>query len=912
MLSNHLSSSGSASLLLLLLSAAGVNSQTPPARCTTHLLIDDFNTWADGVNTLKGATSDDATLNSTNTSNGILTFTPANIDTSYIYEQFDPIDALSLDYNAISFAIKGPEAASVSIELQTRAVNSSSTDPGYESYYFTIDGLAGSLQTVNVPLSSWKSANLNSVVGVLWYGFSAGVTGLDTEWQLDNLQLLCAGLPAPGDPVVTPTPTPTPTTSASTVSTPTSTSNSGGGGGVTTVTVTVTPTTTTGRPTHTTSTRRPTTRPTPRPTTSYWPWDPWGEDPWDNDDDDDDDDEGSWGWGKQVQPSEEETAAAVTAALSPNPNTPTKASSGKRADTTAAATCELALIDDWASQSRLTFLYYNAMLKPSSDDGTMKSVVVNPTTHRVTLTPSSSDSYFYTQLGCFDARSYAGVSLRITAPSGIEIDVQLSSSKTSTSCNGESTTDATLSSQALGWTFNGREQLYTIPFAKFGGLDYSRFTQVILSGFRKPVTLGPMAIYCANSSASEYIPPPIIEPLEPTATVPAPSSTSTSTSLVIDTFSNSETNALGQWHGTDDDTLRVTYRNSRMTLQTNDSDLSWVTQVSATCLDLRPYAGSYLHVAFSGSDKFSIALQQHNAQCDNDLMPYPETWDSLEASRYTHNTSSSSSSDLYIPLSHFSVDLSRSIGFAFKGFYTTSATVFSKIELVSSVPAGFTIPVKLPSGTFVFACKRPNSFAFAIDDGDPAFAQQVMRTIDAAGFKATFFTVGAPLLDPSTNLSNVYKEMASKGHQIALHSYTHPPLEGLVDEASIDWEYTNDLSAVSKVFGPGVATTKYFRPPFGTEGARMRQRYAALVPDPYIVEWSVDIEDWLWAETSTPEKQIDAFKRDVAAGGSITVMHYLYNSTVSYLPQFIEIAKATGKQLMRVDQCMMDPDAPPL
>jgi peptidoglycan/xylan/chitin deacetylase (PgdA/CDA1 family) len=94
----------------------------------------------------------------------------------------------------------------------------------------------------------------------------------------------------------------------------------------------------------------------------------------------------------------------------------------------------------------------------------------------------------------------------------------------------------------------------------------------------------------------------------------------------------------------------------------------------------------------------------------------------------------------------------------------------------------------------------------------------------------------------------------------------------------------------------------------------MRQRLAVATgsDEPYIVNWSVDVEDWLWAETDTPEKQLEAFKRDVAKGGNLVVMHYLYPSTVGYLRQFIQIAKATGKQLMRVDQCMEDPDAPPL
>ncbi|KAG9536737.1 polysaccharide deacetylase, partial [Aureobasidium melanogenum] len=46
---------------------------------------------------------------------------------------------------------------------------------------------------------------------------------------------------------------------------------------------------------------------------------------------------------------------------------------------TSTSQCANLLIDDWTSQSRLTFLYYNAMLNPSSDDGTMASVVVDST-----------------------------------------------------------------------------------------------------------------------------------------------------------------------------------------------------------------------------------------------------------------------------------------------------------------------------------------------------------------------------------------------------------------------------------------------------------------------------------------------------------------------------------------------------
>lgn len=73
-----------------------------------------------------------------------------------------------------------------------------------------------------------------------------------------------------------------------------------------------------------------------------------------------------------------------------------------------------------------------------------------------------------------------------------------------------------------------------------------------------------------------------------------------------------------------------------------------------------------------------------------------------------------------------------------------------------------------------------------------------------------------------------------------------------------------------------------------------------------------DCEDWLWATGATPEKQLEAFKRDLDKGGNLVVMHYLYPSTVSYLRQFIQLAKASGRQLMRVDQCLQEPGAPAL
>jgi len=544
------------------------------------------------------------------------------------------------------------------------------------------------------------------------------------------------------------------------------------------------------------------------------------------------------------------------------------------------------------------------MGQSSSDDGSMSSIVVN--SHRVMLTPQNTDSYFYSQFGCLDASTkYGGISMRIRAARGTSFAVTMAYS---TSCGSSNTQTVTMTTSQLKWTFDGTERLYWFPLSVFTGLDASKLTMIYFSNFNAAAILGPMSFYC-GSTASEYVikagsatSPPVTRS---TTAAPGPAQ-----AFVIDDFASSDTNALGEWHGADEDGITLTFGNKVMTISTNDSDLGWNTQLTNKCADLRGYAGGYLHIAYSGSNKFSVALQQHNAHCDDSIKPYPETWDSLEAARYGN------ARDIYMPLNHFNVNLTRTIGFSLKGFYSTDPTTISKIEVVNALPSGWKLPTKLASGRLVFACSRPNSFAFAIDDGDPKYAKRVMEIIKQANIPVTFFTVGLPLLDKTNGLATIYKDMASRGHQIALHSYTHPKMEGLADTAAIDWEFTNDIGAARQVFGTGSSSghTNYFRPPFGTEGARMRQRLAANLqdPNPYIVGWSVDVEDWIWAETNTPGKQLDAFKRDVAKGGNLVVMHYLHNSTVELLPEFIKIAKATGKKLMRVDQCMEDPKAPPL
>ena len=320
---------------------------------------------------------------------------------------------------------------------------------------------------------------------------------------------------------------------------------------------------------------------------------------------------------------------------------------------------------------------------------------------------------------------------------------------------------------------------------------------------------------------------PISDPFEhshwyETRSVPLPPTQNQSSipSLVIDTFQDPLHNDLGFWHGAGEN-LTTVHQPGLMRLFPIDPDQNFHTQFDTHgCFSLAPWQNQYMHVVFEGTDQFTVSLNEHNSECNPRRSPFPGVPDSVQASRYVMRTrlgisredgadneaqkgaqavrlqksqpqrnsckdekqgsATSVKTELFIPLSHFRIRHDRVMSVSFSGFYTKEPLTLQRVELVPTVPSPsieneyFRVPDKLPTGTVVLRCTRPNSFAFGIDDGQPQYAQEVMRILDEENVRATFFVVGAGLRDSSTNFTSFYLEMLRKGHQVAFHSNKHP------------------------------------------------------------------------------------------------------------------------------------------
>jgi peptidoglycan-N-acetylglucosamine deacetylase len=182
--------------------------------------------------------------------------------------------------------------------------------------------------------------------------------------------------------------------------------------------------------------------------------------------------------------------------------------------------------------------------------------------------------------------------------------------------------------------------------------------------------------------------------------------------------------------------------------------------------------------------------------------------------------------------------------------------------------------------------------ALTFDDGpDPEGTPAVLDALDAHGLKATFFMVGeqvkaAPMLA---------REVAARGHEIALHGATHRPHRDMSPRDSKD-EPSYGLGTVEAATA---RRPRWFRPPYGAFNEHSYEAVRAVGLEP--VYWSAWGMDW---ETISAERILDIVVRDLEPG-AILVLHdsarYGHRpdvaSTVEALPLVAAAAAERGLEL---------------
>ena len=194
--------------------------------------------------------------------------------------------------------------------------------------------------------------------------------------------------------------------------------------------------------------------------------------------------------------------------------------------------------------------------------------------------------------------------------------------------------------------------------------------------------------------------------------------------------------------------------------------------------------------------------------------------------------------------------------------------------VVPFVAAAFRIPRRLA---------EPNGIAITFDDGPhPEGTPAVLRELERAGARATFFLVGEQVQrDPA-----LAAEIAAAGHEIAIHGYRHTLLLRRSPRA-----LRADFERAAAVIADATGTEpRVYRPPYGVFSAPALLLVRRLGWQPLL--WSRWGRDW--ERRATPESIAKRATRDLRRGDVVLLHdadHYSsadsWRRTVAALPSIL-------------------------
>ncbi|KAJ7102287.1 hypothetical protein B0H15DRAFT_813999 [Mycena belliarum] len=215
--------------------------------------------------------------------------------------------------------------------------------------------------------------------------------------------------------------------------------------------------------------------------------------------------------------------------------------------------------------------------------------------------------------------------------------------------------------------------------------------------------------------------------------------------------------------------------------------------------------------------------------------------------------------------------------------------------------------------TDITTCPDKLTWGLTYDDGPSPYTPDLLQFLNEKNLKSTFFVVGSRVISFPSFLQTEYMQ----GHQIAVHTWSHPSLTTLTN-AQIIGELGWSKKVIKDVLG---VTPSHFRPPFGDIDNRVRAIAKAMGLTP--VMWTrispmatFDTDDFdLHSGASTASKVLQNWNFIEANAttfdtGFILLEHDLFQQSVDIATGYIlpdALAHQPAFKIEPVISCMNKP-----
>ena len=209
-------------------------------------------------------------------------------------------------------------------------------------------------------------------------------------------------------------------------------------------------------------------------------------------------------------------------------------------------------------------------------------------------------------------------------------------------------------------------------------------------------------------------------------------------------------------------------------------------------------------------------------------------------------------------------------------------------------PAERTKPTAVPEPHITFSSVHVDApyIAMTFDDGPHGtLTPKLLDLLAARHIKVTFFVLGECV----EQHPEVLQRAAREGHEIANHSWSHPQLNKMSDEA-VRSQLRRTDDAIKAVTGK---RPTLFRPPYGAITARQKK----WIHDEFgyqTILWDVDPLDWKEPGPMTVTNRILKETRP----GSIVLSHDIHRGTIDAMPSTLEQLQAKHFKFVTVSELL--------
>jgi peptidoglycan/xylan/chitin deacetylase (PgdA/CDA1 family) len=193
--------------------------------------------------------------------------------------------------------------------------------------------------------------------------------------------------------------------------------------------------------------------------------------------------------------------------------------------------------------------------------------------------------------------------------------------------------------------------------------------------------------------------------------------------------------------------------------------------------------------------------------------------------------------------------------------------------------------------SIVMDCLQPNDWAITFDDGPSVNTPRLLQDLRRRNIKATFFVVGVMVRDNP----DILRQIVSDGHQIAIHTWSHPNLDTLTNQQIIT-EIMYTYQIIRDVTG---LSCRIVRAPFGQAGRRVHALLNAMGFE--IVHWNLDTKD-AQSMGQAVRPNVDRWISS-RASNVITLQHDLHPESVQAAPYLLDQVQQANYRTVTVGQC---------